>query len=195
MLFDKLLLLSRGSTVYSGAVASLPSYLSRHGYEMPQYTNPAEYAIDLVNTDFSSDQDQAETKLQHLLSQWESSTDKLSLQSDIDTTKSSKHAEPLAQDSDERSVIQRITVPVTLIHRSFIKSYRDVFAYGIRIAMYLCLAIMSGTVWLRLEPSQDNIVAFTNTIVGSPCPVVCLLTTVAVLWRCLYEFYGCEFPA
>jgi hypothetical protein len=160
---------------------------------MPQYTNPAEYALDLVNADFSGDQDQAETKLRHLLSQWESSTDKLSLQSDIDTTKSSQDAEPLAQDSDERSVIQRITVPVTLIHRSFIKSYRDVFAYGIRVAMYICLAIMAGTVWLRLEPSQENIVAFTNTLVGSPCPVVCLLTIATVFWRCLYEFYGCEF--
>jgi ABC-2 type transporter len=165
MLFDKLLLLSRGSTVYSGAVADVPPYFSRNGYEMPQYTNPAEYALDLVNTDFAGDQGQAETKLQHLLSQWESSTDKKSLQTDIDATKSSLDAGPLVQDSDQKSVTQKITVPVTLIHRSFIKSYRDVFAYGIRIAMYMCLAIMSGTVWLRLDPSQENIVAFTNTIV------------------------------
>ena len=52
----------------------------------------------------------------------------------------------------------------TLMHRSFIKSYRDIVAYGIRIAMYLGLAIMMGTVWLRLSPTQSNIQAFTNAI-------------------------------
>jgi hypothetical protein len=55
-------------------------------------------------------------------------------------------------------------VPFTLIHRSFIKSYRDVVAYGIRVAMYMGLAIMMGTVWLRLEPDQGNINSFTNAI-------------------------------
>jgi ABC-type multidrug transport system permease subunit len=164
MLFDKLLLLSRGSTVYGGTVAELPQYLARHGYEMPQYTNPAEYALDLVNTDFAGDQTKAESKLQQLLSHWNSSTDQQMLQSDIEVTKSSHVTEALALDPDQRSALQRMTVPVTLIHRSFIKSYRDVFTYGIRIAMYVCLAIMSGTVWLRLDTSQENIQAFTNTI-------------------------------
>jgi hypothetical protein len=37
------------------------------------------------------------------------------------------------------------------------KSYRDPLAYGVRIAMYLGLAILMGTVWLRLSYSQENI--------------------------------------
>jgi hypothetical protein len=42
---------------------------------------------------------------------------------------------------------------VALIYRAFIKSYRDVVAYAIRVIMYLGLAIMMGTVWLRLGSS------------------------------------------
>lgn len=42
---------------------------------------------------------------------------------------------------------------VALIYRAFIKSYRDVVAYAIRVMMYLGLAIMMGTVWLRLGSS------------------------------------------
>ena len=52
----------------------------------------------------------------------------------------------------------------TLMHRAFLKSFRDVTAYGIRAAMYLCLALLMGTVWLRLQPTDRNIQAFVNAI-------------------------------
>ncbi|KAK6438691.1 hypothetical protein LTR95_005110 [Oleoguttula sp. CCFEE 5521] len=57
-----------------------------------------------------------------------------------------------------------LTIVITQIHRSFIKSYRDIIAYGIRIAMYMGLAVMMGTIWLRLNPNQGNIQSFINAI-------------------------------
>jgi len=60
--------------------------------------------------------------------------------------------------------VSALSTLLPLVHRSFIKSHRDIVAYGIRIAMYLGLAIMMGTVWLRLSPTQSNIQAFTNAI-------------------------------
>jgi ABC-type multidrug transport system permease subunit len=57
-----------------------------------------------------------------------------------------------------------LTILSALLHRNFIKSYRDIIAYGIRIAMYVGLAILMGTVWLRLAPHQSNIESFTNSI-------------------------------
>ncbi|OQE87112.1 hypothetical protein PENNAL_c0020G08179 [Penicillium nalgiovense] len=45
-----------------------------------------------------------------------------------------------------------------------IDRFRDVVAYGIRIAMYLGLAIIMGTVWLRLHTSQEYIQPFVNAI-------------------------------
>ena len=52
---------------------------------------------------------------------------------------------------------------MALIHRSFIKSYRDIIAYGIRIAMYMGLAVMMGTVWLRLNPNAEPISSLSST--------------------------------
>lgn len=54
--------------------------------------------------------------------------------------------------------------PAVLLHRSFIKSYRDIMAYGIRIAMYFGLAILMGTVFLRFGTQQEYIQPFTNAI-------------------------------
>merc|ERR1711939_384519 len=55
-------------------------------------------------------------------------------------------------------------VALILMHRNFIKSYRDLLVYGTRVAMYLGLAIMMGTVWLRLPYSQSSIQPFINAI-------------------------------
>lgn len=56
------------------------------------------------------------------------------------------------------------TPPVVLLNRSFIKSYRDVMAYGIRIAMYLGLALLMGTVFLRFHTEQQYIQPYINAI-------------------------------
>lgn len=183
-LFDKLMLLSKGQVVYNGAVNKVGDYLAGLGYEvssneevataiefrradgtnfykMPLYTNPAEFVIDLVNTDFSSDPTAAAQRLNHLHTSWANSFSAAIISDKL-------HAQPsgpsLSAASSMHTAASPASIPFTLMHRSFIKSYRDIVAYGIRIAMYMGLAIMMGTVWLRLAPTQSNIQAFTNAI-------------------------------
>src|SRR5271154_3021730 len=75
-MFDKLLLLANGRSVYSGPLRELPTfdifsalttinrritveampYFTSLGYPCPKHTNPADHAINIVNTDFASDQ-------------------------------------------------------------------------------------------------------------------------------------------
>ncbi|EDU40687.1 ATP transporter [Pyrenophora tritici-repentis Pt-1C-BFP] len=161
-LFDKLMLLSRGKVVYNGEVKKVKSYFAGLGYEMPLYTNPAEFVIELVNTDFSDNIDAASTRLTHLHTSWVNSIDAASVSTAIRSTTTTTHPTPALPDHSTSA--NPLTLPLTLMHRSFIKSYRDVVAYGIRIAMYMGLAIMMGTIWLRLAPLQSNIQAFTNAI-------------------------------
>jgi len=164
MLFDKLLLLSQGSTVYNDNVHSVGSYFGSQGYKMPQYINPAEFVLEQVNTDFAANQELADSKLDQLLQSWNASAESDTIKQNISELKNSSTTSTLIDDNDKRTALQRFLIPLTLVHRNFIKSYRDVIAYGIRIAMYLGLAIMMGTVWLRLAPQQKNIEAFTNAI-------------------------------
>lgn len=51
------------------------------------------------------------------------------------------------------------------------------------------LAIMMGTVWLRLAPIQSSIQPFTNAIVGLNLPIRKMLTTL-VLWLGIHVFHG-----
>ena len=128
---------------------------------MPTYINPAEYIIQLVNTDFAQDQTEASERLRNLQETWNRSQQATQLQSRLGPN--GQQSAPLVLDHTNLSA-SPYSLPLTLMHRSFIKSYRDIVAYGIRIAMYICLAIMMGTVWLRLSPTQSNITAFTNAI-------------------------------
>ena len=126
--------------------------------------NPAEFVIDLVNTDFSRDQTKASQQLHSLQQGWANSQPAGAITHDIANTVAQASSSPSRALLSEHGTANPFLIPLTLIHRSFIKSYRDVVAYGIRIAMYMGLAVMMGTVWLRLSPDQKNINAFTNAI-------------------------------
>ncbi|KAF2837618.1 putative ABC transporter [Patellaria atrata CBS 101060] len=161
-LFDKLLLLSEGKTAYNGPVPKVRDYFDSLGFTMPLYTNPAEFIIDLINTDFSRDQEVAHQQLDRIQNSWNLSEAASSVTKEISHANS--RADTASQLGGEQGTANSFTVSLTLIHRSFLKSYRDVVAYGIRIAMYMGLAIMMGTVWLRLSTTQDNIQSFINAI-------------------------------
>lgn len=129
------------------------------------YMNPAEFVIDLVNTDFARNQDEATKQLCRLQDGWQASQHASVVSQAIEKEVSGGgDIASVAAMAMEQGSANPLLIPFTLIHRSFIKSYRDVVAYGIRVAMYMGLAIMMGTVWLRLSPDQSNINSFTNAI-------------------------------
>ncbi|TWU73521.1 hypothetical protein ED733_002802 [Metarhizium rileyi] len=159
-LFDKLMLLSGGKTHFFGpVVAALPHYQAL-GVQVPNYINPAEFLLDLVNTDFSRDAAVATQRLDSLHAQWLHSPQHSETHSLITRLSASSHP-PSLSETRKPSVPSLILV---LLHRSLLKSYRDVVAYGIRVAMYTGLAVMMGTVWLRLSPDQESIQPFVNAI-------------------------------
>jgi hypothetical protein len=179
-LFDKLLLLSEGKTCYYGTVRDVPSYFGGIGYPVPTQTNPAEFVLDIVSSDFVSDKASAQDEVEKIKSAWEQSPESSRLK---------QQSAELFEKGSKKVIVNEGSRPglfgitISLLHRLFIKSYRDVVAYGIRIAMYMgmsqkrsCskhkkltlpgLAIMMGTVWLRLKTEQDYIQPFINAIVS-----------------------------
>ncbi|KAI5459845.1 P-loop containing nucleoside triphosphate hydrolase protein [Mariannaea sp. PMI_226] len=160
-LFDKLLLLSGGKPHYFGPISGVTEYYTEAGAAVPQYVNPAEHLLELVNIDFAQDKAGAAQRLDKLQAAWQTS------RQSSEVTTSIASAEAAGGQFTIESVDKPPSMPsltLTLLHRSFIKSYRDVVAYGIRAAMYLGLAIMMGTVWLRLAPDQESIQPFINAI-------------------------------
>ncbi|GAB1205056.1 hypothetical protein APSETT445_003723 [Aspergillus pseudonomiae] len=156
-LFDNLLLLSGGKTCYFGPISEVPSYFNNIGYPIPSNTNPAEYLLDAVSSDFTVH----EYQVGKIQTAWAQSAEYAALSKQPQSA-NEKNGNIMNIDELSRPGIPRITM--SLLHRLFIKSYRDVVAYGIRIVMYLGLAIMMGTVWLRLHTSQEYIQPFINAI-------------------------------
>ncbi|KAL2260214.1 hypothetical protein VTK26DRAFT_5864 [Humicola hyalothermophila] len=162
-LFDKLLLMSHGKMHYFGPVSAVASHFESLGHQVPIHVNPAEFILELTNTDFSSDKGAAMRRLDQMQLAWAGSERARELAAAVASVEraGSGTAVDLGTLEKKPGLFSQV---VTLLHRSFVKSYRDVVAYGIRLAMYTGLAIMLGTVWLRLPASQESIIPFINVI-------------------------------
>ncbi|KAI5251074.1 putative ABC transporter [Aureobasidium subglaciale] len=159
-LFDKLLLLSQGQTCYFGTVSGVAPYFSNLGMPVPELMNPSEHILNLTNTDFDSEAGVVDTVTQCL-----------AIQTAWKTHENDVHIVTSAQEKDDALVnlqgpglVHDLGIPITLLHRLFLKSYRDIVTYWIRVAMYMGLAIMMGTVWLQLSTIQKDIQSFVNAL-------------------------------
>ncbi|KAJ5340242.1 hypothetical protein N7541_009366 [Penicillium brevicompactum] len=161
-LFDKLFLLSAGKICYGGPVANVRNYFNGIGFPVPVSTNPAEFLLDIISADFGNSGGRAVERVRKIQSAWAESGDANVVAKQVEEQARLAQKAHLSSEVLSRPGPLRITA--ALLHRSFIKSYRDVVAYGIRIVMYLGLAIMMGTVWLRLHTTQDYIQPFINAI-------------------------------
>ena len=101
--------------------------------------------MDLINTDFQGDS----SVLDDLVSKWNSG----------DVHKVGTESVQLT----EATTINEMQNILILIARSLTKARRDILTYYVRLVMYLGLAILMGTVWLRLQMAK-NIQPFINAI-------------------------------
>lgn len=154
--------MAKGQLCYGGARNNIAQYFSSIGLQMPAMTNPAEWILEIVDTDFAKDQQEGLARLAGITGAW-----KANESFEEDTSK-------VVLKLDRPSKRAQFKQPFHILHRNFIKSYRDLIAYWIRVGMYsgqLCslakfskadanfvaLAILMGTTWLRLGLSQEDI--------------------------------------
>jgi ABC-type multidrug transport system ATPase subunit len=136
-LFDKLLLLSGGRTCYFGPVQNIETYFREIDHPIPGNTNPAEFLLDIVSSDFSSGKESSQERVKEIQHAWAASAEAKAI-----TRQVSERAQVAEKDTNQVMMEDMarpgpVRITTALLHRSFIKSYRDVVAYGIRIVMYL----------------------------------------------------------
>lgn len=164
-MFENLPLLSQGGTAYSGPVSEVKPYFDSCGFPIPLYMNPAEFIIESVNMNFARERSEVNQQLNMIHSSWHKSRFASANMNELTGEMARVHSDQNLELADIKGIsASKLAIPAALDHRSFIKSYRDIIVYGIRIAMYVGLAIMMGTVWLRLNPTQGNIQSFINAI-------------------------------
>ncbi|KAK6953642.1 hypothetical protein Daesc_005947 [Daldinia eschscholtzii] len=72
--FGNVLLLARGgSPAYAGSAKDMLPYFSKLGYQCPQHTNPADFALDLITIDLQEAHREAESreKVRKLIESWD----------------------------------------------------------------------------------------------------------------------------
>jgi hypothetical protein len=134
-LFDKLFFLSAGKICYGGPVDNVRNYFDGIGFPVPASTNPAEFLLEIISADFGNSGGGAVERVRKIQFAWAESGEASAEAKQVNEQARLAQNAHLASEGQSRPGPLRITAAV--LHRSFVKSYRDVVAYGIRVVMYL----------------------------------------------------------
>ncbi|XAR69006.1 hypothetical protein NMG60_11000438 [Bertholletia excelsa] len=171
-LFDRLIFLSRGQTVYSGSPADLPSFFYGFGHPIPETENKTEFALDLIRElEISPEGTQS---LVDFNKSWQT---KKNLHNKIDTYERSLHVKDAISGSISRgklvsgasdvdsglgSLMPAFANPfwvevMVLAKRSMINSRRTPELFGIRLGAMLVTGIILATVFWQLGDSPNGV--------------------------------------
>lgn len=148
--FDRLTLLAGGRMMYNGPASmsrhsffsailtirleDIDRYLTEIGYPTPQFHNPADQAVAIVNTEFYNETDQG-AHLDEIVARWAELENKYNPSRDelcshsFDSTFPSTH-----------SVFSLIDKTFVLTQRNFFNYARNLLAFGIRSKSYLSIS-------------------------------------------------------
>nr|QVT92346.1 ABC transporter [Salvia miltiorrhiza] len=184
-LFDKLCLLSRGTTVYFGEASKADEarinlslfFFAGAGFPCPEFRNPADHFIRCINSDF----DKVKATLgESMKLQFEADDDPLgkmiaaeAIEMLLDSYRSSEYCcsanEKIEEISkvrgsvvdfggiDDGASLVRQVIPLT--QRSFVNMWRDLGYYRLRLAVYIVVIISVGTVYFDLGTAYSSIKA------------------------------------
>ena len=144
--FDELMIMSRGRTAYAGDVNDSVEYFQSIGYPVPPATNPAEYYLDLVNSDFSD-----EAAVTSILDAWEEKGPNIA---------SSHHKTGFDDGQTGVTHVKRGSVVnemIVMFRRHFKMVYRDPILYIGRALVFLVANLIFAFVyWSARDPVQNQ---------------------------------------
>eukprot|EP00121_Abeoforma_whisleri_P015531 Awhi_evm1s14305 len=155
-LFDKLLLLSHGNTVYYGKTAEAIPYFASQGLVCPQFSNPADFFLDHLNVDFWENQDEGKKQIENLTDAY---LDSDMYTANITAIENYNDSHETAGKTKEKFSYANnwFMQTVVLTERAFVNAMRNILVFWVRAAMYLAMAILMGTTWLSLGTDQNEI--------------------------------------
>lgn len=159
-LFDKLLLLGHGKTLFFGEREKALTYFEKLGQACPPYANPADHFLKLVNSDFMRDMTEAEQHITTFSISFSKSLNKLEVERQINEMielSNMNYEEPISKKTTKRYARSFMAQTVILMKRSYKNAMRNVLMFWIRVAMYMCLALLMGAAWWQVGYHQNNV--------------------------------------
>ncbi|KJE93874.1 ATP-binding cassette [Capsaspora owczarzaki ATCC 30864] len=171
-LFDQVMLMSKGYTVYTGSAQNMLPYFSTLGFECPEYSNPLDYFLDTITVDDRSQQtfDISFAILQSLVGCYERSATYTELQ-----TKLGQVAQ-IAEAATQRQVLNRASESClpqlnTLTGRATVNLRRDADGLNARLTQQLLFGVLIFIFVFRLktdQPSVQNRTGFLYEAISGP---------------------------
>jgi ABC-type multidrug transport system ATPase subunit len=157
-LFDNVVLLTRGSPAYAGSAKECLPYFATLGHEMPPFTNPAEYLIDLVSVDNRNEEAEAaaEHRVDHIKNAWREHLSKFANEkkgTGLNTVRSTV-SQSKARRPQKTSLVQQIRV---LTKRTWTVTIRDPMGMFGSLLEAVAMAIITGWIFLNIDGSLSGI--------------------------------------
>lgn len=156
-LFDNVILLARGSALYSGPVSESLAHFEQCGHVIPPFVNPAEFLIDLAAIDNRTEALEAAShvRVDHLREVWRSRPSKTA-QKDIEKKRLTKSASEGADTGAMGRVSFRRQFRV-LTSRTFKTTIRDPMGVAGSLLEAVGMAVINGWIFLQLDQSLAGI--------------------------------------
>ena len=170
-MFSQFMLLSRGKTLYCGPAPEAVAHFANLGYKCPEYNNPADYFLSLVNDDFAlytCDLEAVEATYQ----------DSFMLRDTLQKIENHRRA-PNRVPAGARKTLGAVSDFLTLSKRNLVNNMRNPGIYWVRFAMYTMLSLMIGFMYWDLGKtrtsssitSRVSVLFFVAAFLGAPAPV------------------------
>lgn len=156
-LFDNVVLLTKGSLAYAGGAKECLPYFSTLGYEMPPFTNPAEYLIDLVSVDNRSEgaEAAAEERVNGIKEAWRKHSSALATEkNDLNSASAGTISTNRSKHAEHTPLIRQIRV---LTARTWTVTIRDPMGMFGSLLEAVSMAVITGWIFLNLDGSLSGI--------------------------------------
>lgn len=156
-LFDRLLLLTGGSPVYSGSVAKCIPYFEDLGHALPPFVNPAEHLVDLVAVDTRSAEleSTSSARVESLKKTWNAFLEDQALQSDEKKTSGLSDLQTYTTPKIHRSALSRQVRVLTA--RTLKVTIRDPLGVAASLVEATVMGVVMGWIFLSLDGSLSGI--------------------------------------
>ncbi|KAI1746956.1 hypothetical protein F4782DRAFT_468209 [Xylaria castorea] len=155
-LMDNLVLLSKGSLVYSGPTGNCIPWFSSLGYELPPFVNPAEFAIDHAAIDNRTPEleEESTTRVERLKVAWVDNSRNMFEHLSLENTHSDDSMLTPRTRPSRAGFIRQLRV---LTHRTFKVTYRDPIGMAGSLLEAILIAIITGYIFYNLARDQSGI--------------------------------------
>lgn len=157
-MLDGLVILTKGSPVFSGKAMDCIPWFKDLGMELPAFVNPAEFLIDIAAIDNRSPEQEtvSSERVERLKIAWAAESDKVYSPEEKSTTETSQRIPTQKVPKSERhSPFVRQTRVLT--SRTFKTTWRDPMGMAGSLVEAILMGIMTGWVFLSLGRDQSGI--------------------------------------